>query len=48
MPWVIGYVGDVRDLHWGMATSAIAPLLMVPLVMLLLGGGARKLKSIAK
>ena len=47
MPWVVGYVGDARDLHWGMATSAIAPFLMVPLVMLLLGRGARKPKSIA-
>jgi fucose permease len=46
MPWVIGYVGDVRDLHWGMATSAIAPFLMLPLV-LLLGRGARQLKSVA-
>ena len=42
MPWVIGYVGDVRDLHWGIATSAVAPFLMVPLVMLLQGGRPRK------
>jgi fucose permease len=47
MPWVIGYVGDARDLHWGIATSAIAPLLLLPLVMLLFRGEARKPKSIA-
>lgn len=35
MPWVIGAVGDARDLHWGLATSAIAPFLMLPLVWLL-------------
>ncbi|WP_246158995.1 MFS transporter [Reyranella soli] len=35
MPWVIGFVGDERDLHWGIATSTIAPLLMLPMVMLL-------------
>lgn len=35
MPWVIGAVGDAHDLHWGLATSAIAPLLMLPLVRLL-------------
>lgn len=46
MPWVIGYVGDIRDLHWGMATSAIAPFLMVPLVLFLLLSGARKPRSI--
>ncbi|WP_442582145.1 MFS transporter [Mesorhizobium sp. ASY16-5R] len=32
MPWVVGVVGDMHDLHWGIATSAIAPLLMLPLV----------------
>jgi fucose permease len=38
MPWIIGYVGDVRDLHWGIATSAIAPFLLLPLLMLLFRG----------
>ena len=47
MPWVIGYVGDARDLHWGMATSAIAPFLMLPLILLLLRGSSRVPKSVA-
>jgi fucose permease len=47
MPWVIGYVGDAHDLRWGMATSAIAPFLMLPLVMLLLAGSAHKPRSVA-
>lgn len=41
MPWIIGYVGDVRDLHWGMATSAVAPFLLLPLLMFLFRGEAR-------
>ena len=47
MPWVIGYVGDARDLHWGIATSAIAPFLMLPLILLLLRGSSRVPKSVA-
>jgi fucose permease len=35
MPWVVGAVGDLHDLRWGIATSAIAPLLLLPLVGLL-------------
>jgi len=38
MPWIVGWVGDVRDLHWGIATSALAPLLMIPLVIALWTG----------
>ncbi len=32
MPWVVGWVADHRDLHWGLAVSALAPALMLPLV----------------
>lgn len=39
MPWVVGMVKDVSDLHWGLSVSAIAPLLMLPLVVIL---GARR------
>jgi fucose permease len=39
MPWVVGWVADRSDLHWGLAVSALAPLLMWPLV---LGLGRRK------
>lgn len=47
MPWVIGYVGDLHDLRWGIATSAVAPLLMLPLLVFLAQGGARKSKPVA-
>jgi fucose permease len=33
MPWLVGVVADARDLHWGLAISAIAPLVMLPLVL---------------
>lgn len=46
MPWVIGAVGDAHDLRWGLATSAIAPLLMLPLVWLLFRRGARPSASL--
>ncbi|MBE34791.1 MAG: MFS transporter [Opitutaceae bacterium] len=35
MPWVVGWVADWRDLHWGLAISALAPALMLPLVLVL-------------
>ena len=40
MPWVVGWVGDLVDLHWGLAVSGLAPLLMLPLVLLLQRQGA--------
>jgi MFS family permease len=33
MPWVVGWVADRQDLHWGLAVSALAPALMLPLVL---------------
>ena len=33
MPWLVGAIADWRDLHWGLAISAIAPLVMLPLVI---------------
>jgi fucose permease len=33
MPWVIGWTADLSNLHWGLALSAFAPLLMLPLVL---------------
>jgi hypothetical protein len=33
MPWVVGWIGDLASLRWGLAVSAIAPLLMLPLVL---------------
>ncbi len=42
MPWVVGWVADRSDLHWGLAVSALAPLLMLPLVL-----GLRKRKAIS-
>ena len=35
MPWVVGWVGDLSSLRWGLAVSAFAPLLMLPLVLML-------------
>ena len=43
MPWLVGWVADHRDLHWGLATSALAPLGMLALVVLLRSGGRRAL-----
>ncbi|WP_245844098.1 MFS transporter [Nibricoccus aquaticus] len=33
MPWLVGFIADRSDLHWGLAISAVAPLVMMPLVM---------------
>lgn len=35
MPWVVGWIGDLSNLRWGLAVSALAPLLMLPLVLVL-------------
>lgn len=35
MPWVVGWIADQSNLHWGLAVSALAPLLMLPLVLFL-------------
>ncbi len=47
MPWIVGVVGDLHDLRWGLATSAIAPLLMLPLVGLLFIGAQRTRKLLS-
>lgn len=33
MPWVVGWITDRSNLHWGLAVSALAPLIMLPLVL---------------
>jgi fucose permease len=33
MPWLVGAIADWHDLHWGLAISAVAPLIMLPLVI---------------
>jgi len=35
MPWIIGWIGDLANLHLGLAVSAVAPLLMLPVVLIL-------------
>ena len=35
MPWVVGWIGDLSSLRWGLAVSGFAPLLMLPLVLVL-------------
>ena len=29
MPWVVGWIADLSNLRWGLAISALAPLLMM-------------------
>ncbi len=33
MPWIVGWVADLRNLHWGLAVSTLAPALMLPVVL---------------
>ncbi|WP_342750964.1 MFS transporter [Termitidicoccus mucosus] len=33
MPWLVGWVADLLDLHWGLVVAAAAPALMLPLVL---------------
>jgi fucose permease len=33
MPWTVGWIAGIHDLHLGLAVSAVAPLLMLPLVL---------------
>jgi MFS family permease len=40
MPWFVGVIADWSDLHWGLAISALAPALMLPLVL-----GLRRAKA---
>ncbi len=35
MPWLVGVIADKYSLHWGLAISALAPLLMLPIVLTL-------------
>jgi fucose permease len=35
MPWLVGWIADLRSLSLGLATSALAPALMLPLVLAL-------------
>lgn len=35
MPWLVGWVADGHGLHWGLAISALAPALMLPMVIAL-------------
>ena len=32
MPWLVGWIADRSSLHWGLAVSALAPLLMLGLL----------------
>lgn len=32
MPWLVGVIADRSNLHWGLAVSALAPALLLPLV----------------
>jgi fucose permease len=41
MPWLVGWVADSHSLHEGLAVSALAPALMLPLVL-----GLRKRRAV--
>ncbi|MBV9674507.1 MAG: MFS transporter, partial [Verrucomicrobia bacterium] len=41
MPWMVGWIADLKDLHWGLAFSALAPLLMMPVLAYLYRGVRR-------
>lgn len=45
MPWVVGWVGDLSSLSHGIAVSALAPFLMIPLILMLAAGSRRKSAS---
>ncbi len=38
MPWLVGWIADRSSLAWGLATSALAPALLLPLVLRLRRG----------
>ena len=35
MPWAVGAIADFSNLHWGLSISALAPLIMLPIVIML-------------
>ncbi|MDR1146628.1 MAG: MFS transporter [Verrucomicrobiales bacterium] len=41
MPWVVGWAADCANLAWGLALSALAPALMLPLLVLMRRPAAR-------
>lgn len=38
MPWAVGAIADFSNLHWGLSISALAPLFMFPIVLMLSAG----------
>jgi len=47
MPWIVGWVADRQNLHWGLAISALAPALMLPIVLRLRTNRARPPMGVA-
>lgn len=41
MPWAAGFIADWSNLRWGLGISALAPLLMLPVVMFLKSNKSR-------
>ena len=35
MPWIVGWIADRSDLHWGIAVSALAPAVMLGVILVL-------------
>ena len=47
MPWLVGGIADRKDLHWGLAVSALAPLGMLALLGVLRRGAVTSSSSAA-
>jgi MFS family permease len=45
MPWIVGWVADQRNLHWGLAVSTVAPALLLPVVLWLRANRATPAQS---
>jgi fucose permease len=43
MPWAVGAIADFSNLRWGLSISALAPLLMFPIVLMLGAGKISRL-----
>jgi fucose permease len=48
MPWLIGWVGDLSDLHWGLGVASLAPLMMIPAVLVLRAGRSDTVTVLAR
>ena len=45
MPWAVGAIADFSNLHWGLSISTLAPLIMLPMVLMLSAGRISRVAS---